>query len=71
VSVPLKVQRLIDANQCSPLVYQSASSDLDLVKFRLRDGSAFELTADQARALDDAGHELRWAHLHGLGLVEV
>jgi hypothetical protein len=67
VSIPLKAQRFIDANLRSPLEYQSASSDLDQVTFRLRDGTRFELSAEEARAIDDAGHELRWTHLHGLG----
>lgn len=63
--MPLKAQRLIEANLKSPLEYQS--SDGDRVAFRLRDGSRFDLSADEARALDQAGHELRWTHLHGLG----
>jgi hypothetical protein len=61
-----KAHRFMEANRRSPLTYQSASSDLDTITFRLRDGSLHELSADDARALGSSGFTLRWAHLEGV-----
>lgn len=63
MSTSVKAQRFIDANLKSPLEYQS--SDGDTVTFRLKDGSLFALSADEARAVDQAGHLPRWQHLWG------
>jgi hypothetical protein len=56
-----RARNFISANQRSPLVYQS--SDGNKITCRLQDGTKFEMTGEVARAIDEIGHELRWAHL--------
>lgn len=55
----LKAARFIEANQASPLVYQS--TDGDGCTFRLADGKRFDLTAVDCLSIRD--YFPWWGHL--------
>lgn len=55
----LKAQRFVDANQGSPLVYQSTQGQGCF--FRLADGKTFDMTGADCESI--RGYELRWRHL--------
>jgi hypothetical protein len=57
----LKAQRLIEANQASPLVYQSYDEQADETTFRLADGKRFTLSTNDCRSI--ASYQPRWQHL--------
>lgn len=56
-----KAQSFINANQASPLVYQSYDEASGITTFRLADGKRIELSAGDTASIRE--YRPRWLHL--------
>lgn len=56
-----KAQSFINANEASPLVYQSYDEKTGITTFRLSDGKRFELSAGDTASIRE--YLPKWLHL--------